>query len=519
MTKEGRVRPAGASDVYGCANVPLPTAAEATAADRAARETHAVPERVLMENAGRAAALVLAAGHPAARITVLIGSGNNGGDGCVVARLLHEWGRDVTLVPAAQPPRADLLNGLELRTLSGDDARAAIAGADILVDALLGTGARGAPRSAYAALIDAANASGRPILALDLPSGVDATTGEAYSPAVAASATVCFGWPKLGLLLQPARRHCGRLVAVEIGFPPQVARAFGAAAITPAWAAARLPARPAGAHKGTAGRLLLLAGGEAMGGAAIIAAKAALAAGAGLVRVVAHETNRGALHAAVPEAIVARFDDDTAGDAHAVAAGPGLGTGDDARLALGRVLDATGDRPVALDADALNIFAREPDALAALAASRPLVLTPHPGELGRLLDRPTDEVAREPVAAALAAANRFGCTVLLKGQPSIVAQAGEPLLVNTSGSSDLASAGMGDHLTGVIGALLAAGASPSDAAGVALYYSGRGADLAGYGRSLTPSVATRWLRRALRQPLALRPHGLPFITFDQPARW
>jgi ADP-dependent NAD(P)H-hydrate dehydratase / NAD(P)H-hydrate epimerase len=523
MRQEGRVRPADAADVYGCVDVPAATAAESAAADAAARGAHGIAERVLMENAARTAALVVHAAHPRGRVAVLTGVGNNGGDGAILARLLHEWGRDAVIVHGGRAPRAELLNGVAVPLHAADAAARELAAADVLVDALLGTGAGGAPRGAIAGLIEAATHTGRPVVALDQPSGVDPTSGAVHEPAIRAELTVCFGWPKLGLLLNPARRQCGRLVAVEIGFPPAVAAGFGAALITPAWAQERLPARAPDAHKGTSGRLLLLAGGGGMGGAAILSARAAIAAGVGLVRVVADAANHAALHAAVPEAVVTAFDafePGAAADAHAVAAGPGLGTGDESRGLLRRVLDATGSRAALLDADALNLFAQEPDALAALAAGRPLVLTPHPGELGRLLGCETGDITRDPVAAARAAATRFGCTVLLKGQPSLVASPAAPLLVATTGSSDLATAGMGDHLTGVIAALLAAGAAPRDAAAVGLHFSGRAADLAGYGRSLTPSVASRALRRAIRSPgAAAPPWKLPFVRFDQPPRW
>ncbi|MGH7553618.1 MAG: NAD(P)H-hydrate epimerase, partial [Longimicrobiales bacterium] len=208
-------------DVYGREDVALVTASEAGSLDTGARERHGVAERVLMENAGRAAALVLDRLFPRGRVRALAGSGNNGGDALVMARVLRGWGRDVSVLACgSRPPDRSLLHGHDVTFESADALDSEIASADVLVDGLLGTGSKGAPREPIAGLIERMNDSGTPILALDLPSGVDATTGRAEGSAVRAAVTVTFGWPKLGCLLFPAREYCGRLVAVEIGFPP-----------------------------------------------------------------------------------------------------------------------------------------------------------------------------------------------------------------------------------------------------------------------------------------------------------
>jgi NAD(P)H-hydrate epimerase len=501
------------------------TPEEAAALDAAARERHDVPERVLMESAGRAAALVLDRLFPRGRVAVAAGSGNNGGDALVVARVLSAWGRDVTVISAgAKHPDPALRHGFDVRVGDPDDEPAIFTAADVIVDGILGTGSRGAPREPAAGVIEAMNASGRPILALDLPSGVDAGSGDVEGLAVRAAVTVTFGWPKLGLMFHPARTRCGRLIAVEIGFPPLHAAGPDAALlITPDWAAERLPGRPPSAHKGTSGRLLMLAGTDGMAGAAVIAARAAQRAGVGLIHVASTAANRVILQTAVQEAIfadrsaLAEWD---SADAHALVAGPGIGTDDAAARALDAALDATPGVRTVLDADALNLFARTADRLGDIAQHRDLVITPHPGELGRLLDVPVAAIVDDPAAAAREAAARFGCSVLLKGQPSIVASPGQPLLVSSVGSSDVATAGMGDQLSGVIGAMLAAGLSAREAAGVALFYSGRAADLAGRGRSLGPADVSETLRDAFGRPGSRRnPTGLPFVIFDQPARW
>jgi NAD(P)H-hydrate epimerase len=479
-----------------------------------------------MENAGRSAALLLHRLYPDGRVVAIAGSGNNGGDALVLARTLHAWGRDVHVVAAgSKPPDAALLHAFTDLLIT--DARDGFdpAGAAVIVDGMLGTGTRGAPRPPLDSIIEAVNRSRASVVALDLPSGVDATSGRVPGVAVRADVTISFGWPKLGLMLNPARGHCGRMVAIEIGFQPVDAdiASAGAQLITPAWAGARIAARRPDAHKGTAGRLLILAGSDGMAGAAALAAESALHAGAGLAQLSSPVCNREILQTLVPEATFIARETLGAEDlsrAQAVVAGPGMGTDAAARAALEHVLDATGDVPVLLDADALNMLAEDPDTLVRIAASRPVVVTPHPLELSRLTGVEVADILGDRVAAARAAATRFGCVVLVKGQPSIVAADGTPLLVTTSGSSDVATGGMGDQLAGVIGAFLAAGLSARDAAGAGLFMSGRAADLARRGRSLSPRVVSANLYRALLRPGADRSaFDLPFVTFDQPPRW
>ncbi|HEX6308824.1 MAG TPA: NAD(P)H-hydrate dehydratase [Longimicrobiales bacterium] len=508
--------------VYGRVHVPLPTAEQAAAADRRARESYDIPERVLMESAGRAAALVLDRLFPRGRVAGVAGSGHNGGDLLVLLRVLRAWGRDVTLIAAgSKAPDAALRHGDELRIVPAVDGVAALGRADVIVDGLLGTGAQGAPRGSIAEWIRRVGDAERPVLSLDLPSGVDATTGTAADIAIHAAATVTFGWPKLGLLLHPARAHCGRLIAVEMGFPEACAEA-GARLITSAWVRAHLRPRAPAAHKGTAGRLLVLAGSDGMAGAAALAGRAAIRTGAGLVRLASPAANRVILQTLLPEATFLERDavtSDALEPMHAIVAGPGLGTDAMARAALEHVLELTAGRPALLDADALNLFAEDPAGLRAAASTRPLVITPHVRELARVLDTPLESILADAPAAARRAARDFGCVVLLKGQPSLIAQPDGELFVNSVGSSDVATAGMGDQLCGTIGALLAAAYDPAIAAALGLYLSGRAADLAQRGPSLMPSDVNDHLAHAMSDPgPASSPLGLPFITFDQPAR-
>lgn len=508
--------------VYGRPYVQLPTAAESAAADRTAHEQFGVPERVLMESAGRAAALVLSRLYPVGRIVGVAGSGHNGGDLLVMLRTLRAWGRDVLLIAAgSRPPDNTLSHGDPIDIVSADAADDALAGAAVIVDGLLGTGFEGAPRGRIAEWIGRINRAGRPVLSLDVPSGADPTTGAIRTEAVRADVTVTFGWPKLGLMLHPARTCCGRIVAVEIGFPADCLDTHSQL-ITSGFVRTHYRTRDPAAHKGSAGRVLVLAGQEGMAGAAAIAARAAIRAGAGLVRIASAPENRVVLQTLVPAATFldrAHVTRDDTEPMHALVAGPGLGTDEAAQAALTRALDLMADRPTLLDADALNILAREPDRIRAVGGSRELIITPHVRELARITHARLDEILADAPAAARAAARELNCIVLLKGQPSVIATPDGELLVNTVGSSDVATAGMGDQLSGTIGALLAAGHDALDAAALGLYLSGRAADLAALGTSLSPDDVSEHLARAIRDPGPVAsPLGLPFITFDQPAR-
>ncbi len=511
---------------FGRERVALLTAAEAAALDLDARQHGDVPERVLMENAGRSAALVVQRLFGDGRVIAVLGSGNNGGDALVLLRNLHAWGRDVAYLQAgSKPPDPALFHGFDIPRIDRDGAARAFADAAVLVDGILGTGATGAPREPAAGVIRAMNASGRPIVALDIPTGVDPTTGAVPGDVVDAAVTVQFGWPKLGALQQPGRRYCGRIVAVEIAFPPLAPEQAGAAVLTPAWAAARLPQRPQDAHKNNVGRLFVLAGHRGMSGAAVMAGRSAVRAGAGYTWIASPDANRSILQLAVPEAIFVDREDEAAlrgaaSSADALLVGPGIGTDDAAERALDVVLEASGDGPCVLDADALNILALRDGALRDLAARRPLLITPHPGEMSRLIGTPVRDIQKDRPGTARAWVADHGAALLLKGAPSLVAAPDATLLVSTTGSSDLASAGMGDMLSGAIGAFLAAGCSPRDAAGLGLFYSGRASELAGRHRGLRPNDVSDALHAAFADPgPPASPLGLPFVNFDQPPRW
>ena len=519
---------------FGKAVVCAPTAAEAARYDRISIDERGVPEAALMENAGRQAALIIDRLFPEGSVVALVGSGNNGGDALVCLRALAAWGRRVSAVLVGNRPKADpVLHGWDLSAFvfdpqspgAGEQLGRRLERAAVLVDGLLGTGIRGAPRPRHALALDAANRAPGAVVALDAPSGVDGTSGDIPGAAIRADVTIAFGWPKLGTLLHPGRQRCGRIVAVEIGFPPAAAERW-AQLITPGWAVGALPRRAAVTHKNAVGAIAIVAG-SAMPGAAVLAARSAFRCGAGLVRVCASRAAREII-TEVPEAIFVDALDPGAlfaaiEQSDAVALGPGIGTDGEAAAQLEAVAAARAHRPAVIDADGLTLLARGvgggPGVLGGpgTTGAGGIVVTPHPGEMARLAAASTTEVQGERVGTARGFAASHGVVTLLKGAPSLVAEPGGGLLVSTHETpSALAVAGMGDVLTGAIGAYLAQGVDPFAAAGLALHVTGAAAAQDGGGASLMPSDVVEAIPAALAhtdpQDTDL---PFPFVTFDQ----
>jgi len=496
--------------------LPLLTAAEMRAWDAAARSA-GTPEPALMEAAGRGAAAVLHAVARPRRVVAVIGPGHNGGDAAVALRCLVAWGADGVAVPIGRG-RDNLgwLAGWPVAIRPEEELEQALARADWALDGILGTGAQGPPRGSAAAAIETLVRWDGPVAAIDGPSGVDLTTGATPGPAVRAAITVTFGAPKRGLMLFPGRAYAGRVVVVDIGLPP-LARAE-AELVTGAWARATLPPVPPGAHKGTLGTVLVVAGSPGMAGAAAWAALGALRGGAGKVLVATPEPNRLPLQTLVPEAVVV----DRMGPAwaaalaaaDAVVIGPGLGTDEAAAATLERVLAA--ESPRVLDADALTLLAQGAPSRSLPGAKRTL-LTPHPGEAGRLLGCSAADVAADPFAAATTLVERTGATVLLKGPPSLVAAPDAPTLLIAAGHSGIATGGMGDLLAGLAGALLAQGLDPQHAGALALWLAGRAAELAGRGRALLPRDVADALGTVFTEAKPDTTLDLPGVLLDLPA--
>jgi ADP-dependent NAD(P)H-hydrate dehydratase / NAD(P)H-hydrate epimerase len=502
--------------------IPILTPAESRALDKASAD-RGVTVAALMENAGRAAAraaLALTRGAYGARAVVVSGKGNNGGDGLVACRHLQRWGMGATAVLLAAPDDLRGAAATNLQALTDSGGRAVrysparldreLRRADVVVDAIFGTGFHGRPEGDHAAAIRSVNDSGVPVVAVDVPSGVNAESGAVDGDAVRARVTVTFGALKPGLVFFPGAGFTGDVRVVDIGFPPDLVRS-DLGLVERGDVAAMLPARAPESHKRSAGMVVVLAGSRAMTGAAILCTGAAYRAGAGLVTLAVPEGILPVVEGALTEATFLPLPENAEGavtwdgygalmerleGAGAVAAGPGLGRHPDTVGLLHRLI-ADSPAPIVLDADGLNAFEGE----AALLTERrsEAVLTPHAGELSRLTGMPAAEIVTDRVTSARKAAAEFGCAVLLKGTRTVVAEPGGWARVNPTGGPFLATGGTGDVLTGAVAALVARGLRPADAAVAAAFAHGRAGAIAAdeLGEGTLASDVSRRLPEAL----------------------
>ncbi len=452
---------------------PLLTADET----RRAEEAHQGPLEELMERAGAAVAELVLREFPGS-VTVVCGAGNNGGDGKVCARVLKDAGRDVRVVDGV-----------------GD-----LGEPDVIVDALLGIGLRDAPREDAARMIALINASGRPVVSVDVPSGVNASTGEVPGAAVEATATVTFGAAKVGLAIAPGLFHAGSVQIAPIGLRPREHEH----ALVPASALLDVPRKRVDSTKYTAGSVLVVGGSRGLTGAPMLTSLAAFRADAGYVAVAAPESTLPIFETSLLEVVKRPLPEDSsgrllprsadaileaAGKATAVAIGPGLGRSD-GTVELVRILLEQLTVPVVLDADGL--WELEP-----FVRTSPTVLTPHAGELGRLLGVSSSEIDAHRLESVRRAASLFGAVVLLKGADTIVAAPREGVLVATYGTPALATAGSGDVLTGIVASFLAKGMDARLAAGTAAVAHGVAAELVEQQSGLIASDLLPALQRAL----------------------
>ena len=500
--------------------IPVLSAAEAAAWDAAARTQYHVPSRVLMESAGRASAAIVVREFPAVierGVLIATGAGNNGGDGWVLARALHAAGIAVW-VAALDPKTDDAIDNRALARMEGvpELARTETWPATaVVVDALLGTGAVGPARGDVLALAERLQASALPIVALDGPTGLDLSSGEAHGP-IRARVTVTFGGARRGHLL--AREWCGRVIVADIGFPP--ADPAAPQLVTDWWAGARLPRLAPAMHKGDRGRVTVVGGAAGMTGAALHAARSALAAGAGLVKLVATRDTLEAARASLPDVLTVESQlgpdvepvvTEALEWADALVVGPGLGQGAARSRFLAAVLKGK-SRPTVLDADALSLYDGK--------AERPIVFTPHLGEFRTLAgDQLADAAANDRWAAAAKAAQKLRGCLLLKGVPTIIADTRGPALVVASGNPGLATGGSGDVLAGFIGALLARGLAPPEAAALGAHALGRAAELGARqwtARSLRPADVLAALPEVWRAWTSVRSAGPPILTVLEP---
>ncbi len=488
------------------------TAREMAAIDR---DTIAggVPGPELMERAGREIVRALLDLFPElappAPIAICCGKGNNGGDGLVMARLLEGLGFEVSVLLLALPedlsPDARINHDRlppAVRVVVCPPEEwverwtALSAEASLAVDAIFGTGVTPPVAEPYASLLGAFGASGKPVLAVDIPSGVSGDTGRVDPVAVRADATVTVGLPKLGLLLSPGREHVGRLAVVDIGFADEIVarHAPDRHHLAREDYAALLPHRPADTHKYLCGTLLVLAGSRAFGGAAVLTGLGALRSGAGLITVAVPECLETSARVALPEALIVPLPATAAGTLapppapvlerllerkHAVAVGPGCGDDPETDRWLADFVSRT-NLPVVVDADGFSAFGRL--GVAPAVGSAAAGVTPHAGELARVIGLKPAEVQKRRLDLAPELAARWGCVVLLKGSPTVIGSPDGAAVLNAAGHDALAHGGTGDVLTGLIGGLLAQGLGARDAAVLGAYLHGKaGESAAAYG--------------------------------------
>ncbi len=446
-----------------------------------------------MQRAGAAAAAEIALRYHdrlAGGVVVYAGPGNNGGDAWVVARALTASGVRVRVIEPVPAKTTDACaeRALALEQLNDHDEAAARRlddrGEMLIVDGLLGTGSAGAPRGDIARAVAAIRASrqrGALVVALDVPTGVDASTGAAADDAVDADLTVTFGAVKRGHLVQ--RERCGAIVVLDIGLGRHSELDDAAPRLVDEpWVAAQLPRIPTDANKGIRKKLAIVGGARGMAGAAMLAARAALRSGIGMVKLVVAPDTLPIVQEAEPYALAAEWPrDDAAVDqaigtwADAVVIGPGLGRDDQSRAVLERVL-ARWRGPMLVDADALTLFEKRPRELGAALGGRSAIVTPHPVEFSRLAGVPLDRVLAERFDVGVELASTLGAAVLLKGVPTVISAPDGARFVSATGTPALATAGSGDVLSGIAGTLLAQIGDPIIAGAVGAWVHGRAAE-------------------------------------------
>jgi NAD(P)H-hydrate epimerase len=497
------------------------TAAEMRQIDQDTIEGIGIPGIVLMETAGSAIVRAIEQHYPTCQqIGIFAGKGNNGGDGIVIARQLAHIGRDVLLFLVS--PEDSFTGeahtnlqiakrlGLRIEEILTDAALGSdffaerstslthIASCELLVDAIFGTGLRGAVRNPIATVINAINRLPTPILSVDLPSGLDADTGHPLGVCVQADRTVTIGLPKRGLLMHPGTELVGKLEVVDIGFPEQVVNAqdikvnWTSAAQASQW----MPPRPAFSHKGSYGRVLVVAGSTGMTGAAALASEAALRAGAGLVTLATPKHLNPILEGLLPEVMTLPLPETDVGSLAASATAPILEFAEKTKsiLAIGPGLsqypetvslvhqlirenrEQRIDLRMVIDADGLNALAQDRETLSRLNSEA--VLTPHPGEMARLTNTAVPTLEADRIGTAQQFASEHGVTLVFKGAPTVTSDPNGNLWINSTGNPGMATGGMGDVLTGVIAGLMAQGIPSESAAALGVYLHGLSGDIA-----------------------------------------
>ncbi len=485
----------------------LLTADEMREMDRQTIESFGLPARILMENAGRGATRVLMARFPDLSrysVGVVAGRGNNGGDGFVVARYLFQHHIDVKVYLLTESAKLQghaaenfhLLGelGVPLVELPDEESfnrhRAEMAHRRIWVDAILGTGLSSEVKGYYRTVIEFINSANRPVLAVDIPSGLHADTGQPCGVCVAATMTATFAFPKIGHIQLPGAEYVGDLHVIDIGIPPYIAQQTAPRQHLLQHEDIRrmIAPRPADMHKGGAGHLLIVAGAPGKTGAAAMSAMSAMRAGAGLVTLGIPESLNAVLEPQVLEPMTIGLSETPAGclsdkaadailellsDKRCLAVGPGIGT-EPATARLVHRLIQESLVPVVVDADGLNNLAGEPDILT--NTHSPVILTPHPGEMARMIGETPKAVQADRIGCARRFAESYNVHLVLKGARTVIAQPDGHIYINPTGNAGMASGGMGDVLTGLISGFISQGHTPETAAQLGVFLHGAAAD-------------------------------------------
>ena len=485
----------------------LVTANEMQAMDRQTIEDFGIPGMVLMESAGRGATRFLMQQFPDIenkKVAVIAGRGNNGGDGFVIARYLKQKGIQVQVYLLAVRDRVQgdalanlkLLKPLEVPVVEIPDEasfskiKSEMHGLDLWIDAILGTGLKSDVKGYFKTIIDFINKLNKPVFAVDVPSGLNSDTGQPCGTCICAAATATFAYAKTGHMLYPGADYIGNLKIVDIGIPPHIAAAVGPRHFlsTAQLIRSHLIPRPADAHKGSTGHLLVIAGSIGKTGAAAMTSMSALRTGAGLVTLGVAESLNAALEGRMLEAMTAPLPESGSGvlgesafnaiqkelpGKRCLAIGPGLGQATDTKKLIRKIIRHI-EIPVVVDADGLNNLAGEVELFT--EAKAPIILTPHPGEMARLLNTKVRIVQQNRIKCTREFSARHNVHVVLKGAATIIAHPDGRVYINSTGNAGMASGGMGDVLTGVIAGLIVQGLTPEAACHAGVYLHGAAAD-------------------------------------------
>ena len=497
------------------------TADEMRGIDRRTIDEYGVSSVVLMERAGLAVAERIRGLYEKRKVIVLAGGGNNGGDGIVAARTLFNWGWNVRVFLLAHENKlspdclAQYRSAKKMRVPT--EFRTAISGADlhsaVVIDSIFGTGIDRPVRKPVSDVISFLNRSGAPVVSVDIPSGISSDNGQVMGEAVRADCTVTFGLPKIGHLLHPGAEHAGKLFIEDIGFPVELltADSLKIQTMEKRDASMLVPQRSPNSYKGDYGHVLIVAGAKGKTGAALMAAKACLRSGAGLVTLGVPETLSDVYQSRATEEMIIPLPDKGDGTlsfgaagailnfiserADVLAVGPGMGTSDDTRRLM-RELVAKSTAPMVIDADGINSL--EGSAAILRKAKSPLILTPHIGEMAKLLKRghgpdaieQRAKIEMERIRTLRSFSKDTGTYLVLKGAPTLIAEPAGNIFFNTTGNPGMATAGSGDVLTGVIGAFVGQQLNPLDASVLGVYVHGLAGDIAASEKGMHSMIAS-----------------------------